>query len=209
MVVRVRPVISRSPHTVVYKFPSIKLGRTVYCESGLELDYVYLLDTDHGDVITFQEQPGKIKYHFNDRLHKYTPDFMVIRPNKRQIVEVKPEAKASSEEYRTLFGIIEPICREAGYEFIVATDVKIRVQPRLQNIKLLWKYGRTPIYPKHQIYCQEFFSCGGDRVLGELFEFFARREEGRAIVFSLLFWGVIGIDVNSPINADASVYLPA
>lgn len=208
MMTRARPVISRSPYRVVYKFPSIKLGRTIYCESCLELHYAFLLDADHGDVLYFKEQPGKIRYNLDGKLHTYTPDFLVIRSNKKQIVEVKPESITSSEENIVLFRIIEPICREAGYEFIVATDLKIRVQPRLDNIKLLWKYGRTPIYPQHQIYCQEFFARKRDPILGELFDFFACRKEGRAVIFSLLYWGVVGIDINAAINTGAPIYLP-
>jgi hypothetical protein len=205
---RVRQVISRSPCRVVYKFPSIKLGRTVYCESGLELDYAFLLDADHGKALSFQEQPGKISYHLHGKSHTYTPDFLVIRPDKKQVVEVKPESKAWSEENRTLFEIVGSICHKAGYEFVVATDVRIRVEPRLYNIKLLWKYGRTPIYTQHQIYCQEFFARKRTSVLGELFEFFAQRKEGKAVVFSLLYWGVVGIDVNAPLDIDAPVHLP-
>lgn len=205
---RARQVIGRSPARVVYKFPSIKLGRTVYCESRLELDYTFLLDADHG-VLSFQEQPGKIRYHLNGRLHTYTPDFFVPRPDKKQIVEVKPESKVFTQENKILFGIIDSICRGAGCEFVVATDAKIRVQPRLDNIKLFWKYGRTPIYPRHQIYCHEFFARKREPVLGELFEFFACRKEVRAVVFSLLYWGVVGIDINAPISADAPVHLPA
>jgi TnsA endonuclease N terminal len=204
---RVRQVIGRSPYRVVYKFPSIKLKRTVYCESGLELDYAFLLDADH-DVNSFQEQPGKIKYYLNGKLRTYTPDFFVPRPNKKQIVEVKPESKVATEESKILFGIIDAICREAGCEFVVVTDAKIRVQPRLDNIKLFWKYGRTPIYPRHQIYCHEFFARKHNPVLGELFEFFAYQKEGKAVVFSLLYWGFVGIDINAPVNFNAPVYLP-
>lgn len=204
---RVRRVINRSPCRVVYKFPSIKLGKMVYCESGLELDYAYLLDADHG-VISFQEQPGKIKYYLNGELHEYTPDFLVIRPHKKQIVEVKPEAKASAEEYKILFGIIDAICREAGYEFIVATEVTIREESRLSNVKVFWRYGRTLIGPQHQIYCQEFFNHKPQAALGELFEFFSRRGEGRGVVFSLLYWGVVGIDINLPVNSHSPIHLP-
>lgn len=207
--VRARKVIGRSPARVVYKFPSIKLGRTVYCESGLELDYAFLLDADHGGVLSFQEQPGKIRYHLNGKLHSYTPDFFVPRPHKKQIVEVKPESEVLSEKNKILFGIIDSICREAGYEFVVAIDAKIRAQPRLGNIKLLWKYGRTPIYPRHQIYCHEFFARGREPVLGELFEFFAHRKEERTVVYTLLYWGIVGIDINAPINPDAPVCLPS
>lgn len=209
MVERVRRVITRSPNRVVYKFPSLKLGRTVYCESGLELDYAFLLDADHGAVLSFQEQPGKIRYHLDGKLRTYTPDFFVTRPDKKQVVEVKPESKVSAEENKTLFGIIDSICRGAGYEFVVVTDARIRVQPFLDNIKLFWKYGRTPIYPRHHIYCHEFFARKREPMLSDLFESFASRNEERNVVFSLLYWGVVGIDINAPVTPNALVYLPA
>jgi len=205
---RTRQVIRRSPSRVVYKFPSIKLKRTIYCESGLELDFAFLLDADHGGVISFQEQPEKIKYYLYGKLHTYTPDFSVIRPHKKQIIEVKPEAKVSKEENLILFEKITSICRKTDEEFKVITDTVIRVQPGLDNIKLFWKYGRTPIYPQHHIYCQEFFSRMSTRPLGELFEFFAYRKEGKAIVFSLLYWGIVGINIDAPVNNDALVCLP-
>ena len=205
---RVRKVISRSTCKVVYKFPSIKLGRMVYCESGLELDYAFLLDPDRG-VISFQEQPGKIKYYLGGKLHRYTPDFLVIRPHKKQIVEVKPRSKAFTEENRVLFGIIKAICLKSGYEFIVVTDKEIREGVRLSNVKALWKYGRTLISPRHHIYCQEFFSQNSRATLGELFAFFACRGEGRGVVFSLLYWGVVGIDIELPLTTQSPVHLPA
>lgn len=207
--VRARQVVCRSTCRVVYKFPSIKLNRTIYCESGLELDYAFLLDADHGGVSFFQEQPGKIKYYLHGKPHTYTPDFYVIRPNKKQVIEVKPEARAFKEENLILFERITPICRDANCEFIVVTDMVIRVQPRLDNVKLLWKYGRTRLYPQHHIYCQEFFAQTSIRSLGEMFEFFACRKERKAIVFSLIYWGVVGVNIDAPINKDAFVHLPA
>lgn len=179
----------------------------VYCESSLELDYAYLLDSDRS-VVSFQEQPGKIKYFINGKVHSYTPDFLTNRPQKKQIVEVKLESKVSTKNNLNLFEAIEPICRGAGYEFVVVTDVEIGEQPRLSNVKLFWKYGRTPIYSQHQIYCQEFFSIKLEAGLGELLEFFANRNEGRAVVYSLLYWGVVGIDINKPVNPDSIVRMP-
>lgn len=205
---RVRRVISRSTCRVVYKFPSIKLGRMVYCESSVELDYAFLLDADHS-VMSFQEQPGKIIYYLNGKLHKYTPDFLVNRPHKKQIVEVKPESKASTEENRVLFEIIRTICLNAGYEFVVITDIDIREGSRLENVRAFWKYGRTPLSPQHHIYCQEFFTQNSEATLGGLVSFFAARNEGKGVVFSLLYWGVVGIDINRPLNALSPIHLPA
>lgn len=204
---RVRQVISRSTCKVVFKFPSIKLGKMVYCESSLELDYAFLLDADR-DVISFQEQPGKIRYHLLGKVHHYTPDFLVIRPHKKQVIEVKPKSKAATEENRMLFEIIRAICLNAGYEFIVITDIDVREGLRLENVRAFWKYGRTTIYPRHHIYCQEFFTQNSEATLEDLVSFFAGRKEGKGVVFSLLYWGVVGIDINLPVTALSPVHLP-
>jgi len=206
---RVRQVITKSPCRVVYKFPSIKLRRTVYCESTNELYYAYLLDSDHGDVISFQEQPGKIKYLINGKTHTYTPDFLVKRVHKTQIVEVKPASKVSTKENKILFEIIEAVCLNAGYEFVVVTDIEICEQPRLNNVRLCREYGRIAIHPRHQIYCQDFFSLNPTADLGDLFEFFACRKEGKGVVYALLYWGVIGFDIKNPLGPDSTVYLPS
>lgn len=208
-IARVRRVISRSTSRTVYKFPSIRLKRVIYCESSIELDYCFLLDSDHGDKPNFKEQPGKIAYCIDGRRHTYTPDFLVERPRKAQIVEVKPRDQIEWEENQLLYSLIGPLCLKAGYEFIVVPDDKIRVQPRLENTKVLWKYGRTHLSPQHHIYCNEFFSRSPEACLAEVFEYFARQKEQKRVVYSLLFWGVIGIDMTRPIDFDSAVYLPS
>jgi hypothetical protein len=60
------------------KTPSLKAGRPVWWESLLERDYIVLLEFDP-DVITFVEQPFRVRYSFEGRVRHYTPDFLVER----------------------------------------------------------------------------------------------------------------------------------
>lgn len=206
--VRVRQVITRTTARVLYKFPSIKLGRTIYCESGIELDYARLLDFD--DCVTaFQEQPGKITYTLNGKLCSYTPDFLVLISGRKLIVEVKPRSRIEEEENQVLFRAIDPLCRSADCKFVVAPDDEIQKQPRLYNVKLLWRYGRIPVHPLHHIYCQELFSRTPQLSLAELLEFFAARKQFKQIVYSLLYRGVVEIDIMKVVNRDSMVQLPA
>ncbi|MGQ4648877.1 TnsA endonuclease N-terminal domain-containing protein [Lyngbya aestuarii] len=76
---------------------------------------------------------------------RYTPDFVVTRPQKTQVVEVKPSNRADTEKNLNLFRKIAPICTANNQEFVVVTEPMIRAQPRLNNIKLLYKYARAPI----------------------------------------------------------------
>jgi len=82
-------------------FPSIKNGRPVAFESHIERDFLYLLEYDR-NVVNYYEQPFTINYKQNDRQRRYTPDFLVIRSDKTQVIEIKPYEKyieiISSEE---------------------------------------------------------------------------------------------------------------
>ena len=82
----------------------------MWWESQIERDFIYLLEFD-SEVLSYQEQPLRIQYVRDGRVHKYTPDFLVKRANRRQIIEVKPERKAQSEESKAFFRIVAAICR--------------------------------------------------------------------------------------------------
>jgi hypothetical protein len=202
-----RKITNKGTKKVIGKFPSMKLMKVVWWESQLERDYIYLLEFDP-DVISYKEQPLTIYYNSNGKKRRYTPDFLVERAAKRQIIEVKPEEHVTKEENALLFKSVTPLFNQEGYEFLIATDTMIRTQPRLSNIKLLTKYARTPINPQHQIECHEFFARKQEASLDEIINFFAAKHEGIQVVYSLLYHGVISIDLMQPIEPDSLVLLP-
>lgn len=101
---------------------------------------MYLLEIDP-DVIDYRSQPFKIQYFYQGKERSYTPDLAVKRTDRKQIVEIKPQNKVSSEKNQVLFSQIAPRCSEEGWEFIVVTDKAIRVKPKLNNIKTLGSSG--------------------------------------------------------------------
>jgi hypothetical protein len=202
-----RKITNSGTKKVIGKFPSVKLMKAVWWESQLERDFIYLLEFDP-DVLSYKEQPLAIFYNSNGKKRRYTPDFLVERADKRQIIEVKPEEDAIKEENALLFKSVAPLFNKKGYEFLIATDVMIRTQPRLSNIKLLTKYARTPINPQHQIECYEFFTRKQEACLDEVIHFFAAKNEGIQVVYSLLYHGVLTIDLMQPIEPDSLVLLP-
>jgi hypothetical protein len=74
---------------VIGKFPSLKMNTVIWWESQLERDYIYLLEIDP-EVLSYGEQPFTISYTDKGKPRRYTPDFVVTRPQKTQVVEVKP-----------------------------------------------------------------------------------------------------------------------
>jgi hypothetical protein len=147
---RARRLTNATPNKVIGRFPSVKMGRAIWWESQIEGDYIYLLEIDP-DVVAYKEQPFRIKLEMSGSKRSYVPDFLVVRKSGRQIVEVKPVEKVTTEENSLLFPVVRQIAAEQRYQYVVVTDGMIRVQPRLNNIKLLFRYARTEIRPQHQL----------------------------------------------------------
>lgn len=192
----------------ICKFPSLKMNAIVWCESKLERDFVYLLEFDRVDVLAFYAQACRFYYRLCGKKRIYTADFYVVRRDKKQVIEVKPEAKAREPEKREIFCIAAAACERQGLEFRVVTDAEIRSEPRLENVKLLIKYQRTPIHPQHRILCHEYFAGRRVASLAQVAEFFASKGVVRQTVYSLMRWGAIGFDLMAPIDDDSAIYLP-
>jgi hypothetical protein len=189
------------------KFASVKTGRIAWYESLLERDYMYLLDFDP-EVTYWHEQPLKIRYVLDGKTHFYTPDLEVHRKSTKQIVEVKTEDQIATGKWDVLFRIARSICEEEGYEYLVVTDKMIRQQPKLDNIKILWKYARTPLHPQYQLLCAEFFARNeAEFELGDLLRFLKPKGVSEQVVYALLFWGVLDFDLTKPLNQFTSIRL--
>jgi hypothetical protein len=201
--------ITKSGGKSIGMFPSLKTGRMIGWESLLERDHDYLLEMDP-DVIDYEEWPFRIYYCVDGKQHFYTPDVLVTRRSRNipQVVEVKDKETAEKEKWQRLFKIIRPICRdEYGCEFIVATDREIRVQPRLENIKIIYKYARTKIGSKHQILLHSLFGDRETLPLQEIVEGFAATAAGKPEVYALIHRGILSLDLSQHINPSTIVRL--
>lgn len=188
----------------VSKIPSEKMGQQIWSESILERDCAVTFECDR-DVIRYCGQGARIYYELDGRRRSYTADFVVQRRSARpQIVEVKIR-RFITPWFEQLFRIITPICDNAGYDFLVLTELEIRIEPFLSNIKRQLYYSRTPIHPQHHLLCVEFFRTNGQSTLGHLVEFFAARNCDRSIVFALMHRGVISTDHSVPLTMNSPI----
>jgi hypothetical protein len=190
------------------KFASVKTGRIAWYESLLERDYMYLLDFDP-QVRHWHEQPFKIRYILDNKTHFYTPDLEVHRDTRKQVVEVKSQHQVDSGEFDTIFRLSTSICAEEGYQYLVATDRIIRQQPKLDNVKKLWKYARTPILTQHQLLCAEFFLANNakETELSDLLVFFKSKGVGPQVVYAMLFWGILIFNLVEPLDEFTAIKL--
>jgi TnsA endonuclease N terminal len=204
--------ITNGGKKVIGLFPSIKMGRMIGWESQLERDCLFLIEMDP-DVYWYEEQPKKITYYVEGKAHTYTPDLLVLRRSRdiAQLVAVKSKEKAESEEWQSFFDIVRPICQDKyGYEYLVVTDREIRIQPRLNNIKLIYKYARTGITTAHQICLHKMFAGKKTLSLQEIVLGFAGKDSGIAEVYTLIYKGVLTVDLSQPLSlvSTASITLP-
>lgn len=121
------------------RFASNKMGRMMYWESTLERDYFYLLEFDP-DVLSYREQSFKIHYTYEGEKRVYTPDILVVRKNKTQVVEVKPSSKINNKRNLLKFNVGRRYCKKNGYEFIVVTEKEIREGELLSNLHFLYRF---------------------------------------------------------------------
>lgn len=190
------------------RFSSVKTGRVAWYESLLERDYMYLLDFDPR-VTFWHEQPLRIRFAHGGKTHFYTPDLEVHRHSKKQIVEVKSKRQVESGKWDFLFRTAASICEQEGYEFIVVTDEVIKQQPKLESVKRLWKYARTPVLPQHQILCSEFFQKKNlaQVELGDLLKLFKTNSVPTQCLYALLFWGALEFDLAQPLDSCTQICL--
>lgn len=197
-------------HKNLGKFASVKTGRVAWYESLTERDCMYLLDFDP-DVIYWHEQPLRIRFSHGGKTHRYTPDLEVHRTGKKQIVEVKPKHQVDSGKWDVLFRTVSSICAQEGYEYIVMTDEVIRKQPKLENVKRLWKYARTAVLPQHQVLCNRFFQSrdGAIVMLGDLIHLFKVERVPTQVLYALLFWGALDFELMQTLDHDSPITQPS
>jgi hypothetical protein len=128
-------------------FASSKAGGIAVFESLLERDFQTLLGADprvkryasHSHLLNYP-MPNRTGSH---TVHQYTPDAVVEFQNGQiLIVEVKAEFLTKEKYWTTREPHIrETYAQEHGLDFVVVTERKIRVQPRLSNAQRMLRYG--------------------------------------------------------------------
>jgi hypothetical protein len=120
----------------------------IHHEGLLELDAIYLFETSPL-IVRFREQPITVQYPDGKRLRRYTPDFeLVLATGEVVLVEIKPARRLASTDIRRTFDCIEEHMQRSSIRFTILTDLVLREQPRLGNLK--WIYhcaARVP--PTH------------------------------------------------------------
>lgn len=201
-----RKITNTGTRKNIGKFASHKTGNIVPYESHLERDYIYFLEIDP-DVTDYVGQPWKLSYYLDGKPRKYTPDFFVERRTKKQVIEVKPSQKALEKKYQTLFQKVTPICTLAGWEFLVVTDEMIRVEPRLSNIKILYKYSKIQYSLEHLKTCKKYCQELEPITISQALKVLQPLGINRQIIFRLISEGFLQTDLMKPICSSSLIQI--
>lgn len=137
----IRNLRKPSPNKNVFKFASAKVNKVIMCESTLEFDACF--HHEYNDEIeSYGSQPEGFKYEFNGKTLPYTPDALILYKNSNEKYhEYKPYSQISSLLFRAKFKAKRQASLKLGRELILVTDRQIRVNPILNNLKLLHRYS--------------------------------------------------------------------
>ena len=125
----------------IFKFASQKMKTVLTVESFLEFDTCFHFEYSP-DVISFEAQPLGFKYQFDEKECTYTPDFLVAdKKHGERFIEVKPVNKTINEEFRLRFAAKQQQSLLLGKSLILVTEQQIRINPILNNLKLLHRYS--------------------------------------------------------------------
>lgn len=193
---RIRKVIHRSGGILRGKFHSPKNGRMIHWQSPLERDAAYLFEFSPG-VLRYQEQPFTCWYAIEDQTRRYTVDFEVEFCNGETVyIEVKPAEKFENRELRQKFEAIHRHFSDNGHTFRILTDVEIRQQVLLENLKLLSRYGSARLSPYNRR-----ILCARLKALPALtFEAVAELLKAKSRVWRLLYDRILLCDFRQPIT---------
>ena len=137
----IRSLRKPSPNKNVFKFASTKVSETIMCESSLEFDACF--HHEYNDCIeVFGSQPEGFYYDFEGKRLPYTPDMIVhFIDGTVKFHEYKPYRKTFDPIFSAKFVAKKAAAQSLGADLILITERQIRVNPILNNLKILHRYS--------------------------------------------------------------------
>lgn len=135
-----RRKLGKSKVNNIHRFVSHKNSSTILAESTLEFHGCYHLEYDH-KVLSFESQPEGYEYIYENKVHRYTPDYLSRMKNGQEpYIEVKPARIAKRKNFLDRFYCMQDAARKSGRDLLLWTEDLIRKYPYLDNLQILHKY---------------------------------------------------------------------
>ena len=198
---RVREPVSRSKAGVQGKIADVMNGRSRHAESRNEFKaFRILLAT--GRSAKWQEQPFVLEYHHEGKIHRYTPDVLVVRGPHVEVVEIKEDAEAELAENQSRFAFIRELLDDHGYQFRIWKSSEIYAEPRLTNVDMVLRYRCVDVLPIEYERIRRAFALTAELPLRNFHD-----GSGMTVpsVLHLVLDGVLHIDWWKPLSLNSAV----
>lgn len=180
------------------KFQSLKLGRSVFCQSLLLRDYLLHLEWDES-IQSYDLKPFRIEYKVEGLRRTFRPHLLISNSDSSQTLVWLKYLVTDEENHNKLIRLISNICEAKGFGFQVKFPEDIRKEPFFSNIKFIRRYARCEITFNQILACKEFFGnhLNVNPLLEDLIQFFLQRSESAQTVYALLGQKIIEADFHS------------
>ena len=147
----------------------------------------------------FHEQPCEIVYALDGQLRRHYPDILVEQNDRKELWEVKDEARAEELEVVGRTKLLAEELPGWGYTYLVVLAKDLAMQPRLANACLLLRFGRSAVSDREQEFIRQIVKGHRSLLWSEACSG-KYGSRGREILCSLVLRGVLTIDLNTPIS---------
>jgi hypothetical protein len=205
----VRKVSNRGGN-IIGSFPPQIKGEKVRYESTIERDLVYFFKFDPA-VIAYHAQPMVIVgTDSEENTHTYTPDFLVVRTDRKEIIECKPEALLNSSHAQQQIAIGQEWAANNNHDFAIVTDTNLHAGHTLENLKILWRYSRQTVPTAILARCIDYLEKHPEGVsfqdLALYLSTFASQAAQQPfmqapLIYNMLFRHILSVELTVPFTA--------
>ena len=144
-----RRLVSRSAPRPVTKYPSLRLARSVHCESALEVRVAELFDACAG-ITCFAEQGAELSYASGGVTCRHIPDFFVKAKGRHAFVEVKYRRTITADD-RLRAAILTQSLVPLGYDYFLVTEDHVARGAYLDNARYILRRGRAAVSERAKV----------------------------------------------------------
>ncbi len=199
---RMRTLVHRGAHNARYRVHSIRLGRSVECESVLEYEAAFLLDVS-AEVRTFAERPARLHYLHSGEWHSHIPDVLVITDKFRAFWEIK-FFKDITEDVRSRTALMTERLSRLGVHYRLISEHDIRRGHALVNARKILRRA-----PHASCKAQSLITLNQLRGVSGLplsaFDWDVPQSAQAPIISRLILEGLASVDPEPPLNQNSWV----
>ncbi|MGH8110150.1 MAG: TnsA endonuclease N-terminal domain-containing protein [Arenimonas sp.] len=185
-------------------------------ESSLERDWLLILDF-LPEVLSLREQPFTIKYEWNGKVRRYTPDVVAEYSSAGGKINVVVYEVKRREYLRKKWKILKPrfkaavkFCKARGWKFKIVTEKEIR-SVMLKNACFLRRYRTTVLQPLVREHLLTTMSVLGPTTPQALLEAAYWTDESKmgalAELWKLVCESVIRVDLMKPLTMSTRIWI--